>query len=204
MDFDDTPEEAAFRREARAWLEANVPSQEELEGLDEVQAAKLWQMRKYEAGWACIRWPAEYGGRGASAMDQVIWNQEEASVRTPASVFMIGQGMAAPTMMAWATEEQKRKHLPPLASGEHIWCQLFSEPAGGSDLAALRTRAEKDGDEWVVNGQKIWTSGAHFSDYAILVVRTDPEVPKHKGLTYFFVDMKSPGIETRPIRQISG
>ncbi len=204
MDFDDTPEEAAFRREARAWLDANVPSAEELEGLDEVRAAKLWQMRKYEAGWACIRWPAEYGGRGSSAMDQVIWNQEEASVRTPASVFAIGQGMAAPTMMAWATEEQKRRYLPPLASGEHIWCQLFSEPAGGSDLAALRARAEKDGDEWVVNGQKIWTSGAHFSDYAILVVRTDPDVPKHEGLTYFFVDMKTPGIEVKPIRQISG
>ena len=183
---------------------ANVPSKGELEGLDEVARAKLWQMRKYEAGWACIRWPREYGGRGASAMQQVIWNQEEASVRTPASVFAIGQGMAAPTMMSWATEEQKRRYLPPLASGEHVWCQLFSEPAGGSDLAALRTRAEKDGDEWVVNGQKIWTSGAHFSDYAILVVRTDPEVPKHKGLTYFFVDMKSSGIEVKPIRQISG
>ena len=204
MDFDDTPDEAAFRREARAWLAANVPSKEELEGLDEVAAAKLWQMRKYEAGWACIRWPAEYGGRGASAIDQVIWNQEEASVRTPASVFIIGQGMAAPTLMAWATEEQKRKHLPPLASGEHIWCQLFSEPSGGSDLAALRTRAVKDGDEWVVNGQKVWTSGAHFSDYGMLIVRTNPELSKHKGLTYFFVDMKSPGIETKPIRQISG
>ena len=204
MDFSDTPEEAAFRQEARVWLTANIPSKEELDGLDEVGRAKLWQMRKYEAGWACIRWPREYGGRGASAMEQVIWNQEESSFRTPASVFAIGQGMAAPTMMAWATEEQKRRYLPPLASGEHVWCQLFSEPAGGSDLAALRTRAEKDGDEWVVNGQKIWTSGAHFSDYAILVVRTDPEVPKHKGLTYFFVDMKSPGIETKPIRQISG
>ena len=204
MDFSDTPEESAFRREARAWLKANVPSKDEIEGLDEVERAKLWQTRKYEAGWACIRWPSEYGGRGASAMEQVIWNQEESSFRVPAGVFAIGQGMAAPTMMAWATEEQKRRYLPPLASGEHIWCQLFSEPAGGSDLAALRTRAEKDGDEWVINGQKIWTSGAHYSDYAILVVRTDPEVPKHKGLTYFFIDMKSPGIEIKPIRQISG
>ena len=204
MDFNDTPEEAAFRRKARAWLEANVPSKAELEELDEIQRAKLWQKRKYEAGWACIRWPREYGGRGASAMEQVIWSQEESSVRIPLSVFAIGQGMAAPTMMSWATEEQKRRHLPPLASGEHIWCQLFSEPAGGSDLAALRTKAEKDGDEWVVNGQKIWTSGAQYSDYAILVVRTDPEVPKHKGLTYFFVDMKSPGLDIKPIKQISG
>ena len=204
MDFNDTPEEAAFRAEAREWLQANAPSRQELEGLDDIQAAKLWQQRKYDAGWACIRWPKEYGGRGASAIEQVIWNQEEGSFATPGSVFAIGQGMAAPTLMAWASEDHKRKHLPPLASGEHIWCQLFSEPAGGSDLAALRTRAEKDGDDWVINGQKIWTSGAHYADYGILVVRTDPTVPKHKGLSYFFVDMKSPGIDIRPIKQISG
>ncbi len=204
MDFNDSAEEAAFRAEAREWLEANAPTPEELEGLDEVEAAKLWQKRKYDAGWACIRWPEEYGGRGANPIEQVIWNQEEGRFATPGSVFAIGQGMAAPTLMAWASEEHKRKHLPPLASGEHIWCQLFSEPAGGSDLAALRTRAEKDGDEWVINGQKIWTSGAHYSDYGIIVLRTDPTVPKHKGLSYFFLDMKSPGIEIRPIKQISG
>ena len=204
MDFNDTPEEAAFRAEAREWLQANAPSRRELEGLDEMQAAKLWQKRKYDAGWACIRWPKEYGGRGASAIEQVIWNQEEGKFATLGNVFAIGQGMAAPTLMAWASEDHKRQHLPPLASGEHIWCQLFSEPASGSDLAALRTRAEKDGDEWVINGQKIWTSGAHYSDYGILVVRTDPTVPKHKGLSYFFVDMKSPGIDIRPIKQISG
>ena len=204
MDFNDNAEEAAFRAEARQWLEAHAPRREELEGLDEVEAAKLWQKRKYDAGWACIRWPEEYGGRGASPIEQVIWNQEEGRFATPGSVFAIGQGMAAPTLMAWASEEHKRKHLPPLASGEHIWCQLFSEPAGGSDLAALRTRAEKDGDEWVINGQKIWTSGAHYSDYGIIVLRTDPTVPKHKGLSYFFLDMKSPGIEIRPIKQISG
>ena len=204
MDFSDTPAEATFRAEARAWLEANQPTEEELAGLGEIEQAKLWQKRKFDAGWACIRWPKEYGGRDASAIEQVIWNQEEARSGTTFGVFGIGQGMAAPTMMAWATEEQKREHLPPLASGEHIWCQLFSEPAGGSDLAALRTRAVKDGDEWVINGQKIWTTGAHFSDYAILVLRTDPNVPKHKGLTYFFLDMKSPGIEVKPIKQISG
>ena len=204
MDFNDSPSEAAFREEARAWLKANVPTSEELEGLDEIAASKLWQKRKYDAGWACIRWPEEYGGRGASPIEQVIWNQEEGKFSTPGGVFCIGQGMAAPTLMAWASEEHKREHLPPLASGEHIWCQLFSEPAGGSDLAALRTRAEKDGDEWVINGQKIWTSGAHYSDYGIIVVRTDPTVPKHKGLSYFFLDMKSPGIDIRPIKQISG
>ena len=204
MDFSDTPEEAQFREEARVWLAANVPTADELDGLDDIAAAKLWQKRKYDAGWACLRWPKEYGGRDASAIEQVIWNQEEGKFDTPASVFGIGQGMAAPTMMAWARDEHKATHLPPLASGEDIWCQLFSEPAGGSDLAALRTRAEKDGDEWVINGQKIWTSGAHYSDYGILVVRTDPTVPKHKGLSYFFLDMKSPGVDVRPIKQISG
>ena len=204
MDFSDTAEEAAFRAEARAWLQASVPRSEELAGLDAVAAAKLWQKRKYDAGWACIRWPAEYGGRGGSAMEQVIWNQEEGKFPTPASVFAIGQGMAAPTLMAWASEEHKRAHLPPLASGERIWCQMFSEPASGSDLAALRSRAVREGDEWVVNGQKIWTSGAHYADYGIIVLRSDPNVPKHRGLTYFFLDMRSPGIDIRPIKQISG
>ncbi len=205
MDFNDTKEETAFREEARSWLEANVPTAAELEGLNYLEQAKLWQQRKYDAGWACIRWAKEYGGRGASPMEQVIWNQEEAKFGDlPGGVFGIGQGMAAPTMMAWATDEQNAYHLPKLASGEHIWCQLFSEPAGGSDLAALRTKAERDGDDWIINGQKIWTSGAHYSDYGILVVRTDPTVPKHKGLSYFFLDMKSPGIETKPIKQLSG
>ena len=204
MDFKDSVEEAAFRQEVSAWLADNVPSSDELAGLDQIERAKLWQKRKYDAGWACIRWPEEHGGRGASAIEQVIWNQEEARFDTPDSIFAIGHGMCAPTMMTWATEEQNKRYLPKLASGEEVWCQLFSEPAGGSDLAALRTRAEKDGDDWVINGQKIWTSGAHYSDYGVLVVRTDPGVPKHQGLTYFFIDMKSPGIEVKPIKQISG
>ncbi len=204
MDFNDTAEEAAFRQEVRAWLKDNVPTKEELEGLDYIAAAKLWQKRKYDAGWACIRWPKEHGGRGASAIEQVIFNQEESRYETPENIFAIGHGMCAPTMMAWATEEQNKRYLPKLASGEEIWCQLFSEPAGGSDLAALRTRAEKDGDDWIINGQKIWTSGAHYSDFGVIVLRTDPTAPKHKGLTYFFIDMKSPGIETKPIKQISG
>ena len=204
MDFDDTPREAKFRAEARAWLQANFPDKAELEGLGPIGRAKLWQKRKYDAGWACIRWPEEHGGRGASAIEQVIWNQEEAGFDTPDSIFAIGHGMCAPTMMAWATEEQNKEHLPPLASGEKVWCQLFSEPASGSDLAALRTKAVRDGDDWIINGQKIWTSGAHFSDWGVIVLRTDPNVPKHQGLTYFFIDMKSPGIETKPIKQISG
>jgi acyl-CoA dehydrogenase len=204
MDFEDSQEEARFRAEASAWLKANVPARKDLEGLDEIAASKLWQKRKYDAGWACIRWPREYGGRGGSAIEQVIWNQEEAKYQVPGGVFSIGQGMAAPTLMTWGAEEHKLRYLPKLASGEEIWCQLFSEPAGGSDLAALRTKAEKVGDEWVINGQKIWTSGAHYSDYAILVTRSDPNVPKHQGLTYFFLSMKTPGIVVKPIKQISG
>ena len=205
MDFNDTPEEAQFREEARAWLQENAPTAAELEGLDYIAKAKLWQKRKYDAGWACIRWPKKYGCREGTAIEQVIWNQEEAKIpNLPQPVFGIGQGMAAPTMMTWADEAAHERFIPKLASGEEIWCQLFSEPAGGSDLAALRTKAERDGDDWVINGQKIWTSGAHYSDYGILVVRTDPNVPKHKGLTYFYLDMKSPGIEIKPIKQISG
>ncbi|MFP6815537.1 MAG: acyl-CoA dehydrogenase family protein [Pseudomonadales bacterium] len=204
MDFSDTAEESAFRDECRTWLSANIPTPEELDGLTGIQAAKLWQKRKYEGGWACIRWPKEYGGRDATPIQQVILNQEEIRFDVPLSPFTIGHGMAAPTLMAWATDEQKQRLLPPLASGEEVWCQLFSEPAGGSDLAALRTRAVRDGDDWVINGQKIWTSGAQHSDYGIVVVRTDPTVAKHKGLSYFFLDMHSPGIEIKPIRQISG
>ena len=205
MDFEDSAEEQAFREEARTWLEANAPTEEELAGMDHMARAKFWQKRKAEAGWACIRWPEEFGGRGANAIQQVILGQEEAKVAAPETgFFSIGQGMAAPTLMTWGNEEDKRRFLPRLASGEDVWCQLFSEPAGGSDLAALRTKAEKDGDDWVINGQKIWTSGAHYSDWGILVVRTDPNVAKHKGLSYFYVDMKSPGIEIKPIKQISG
>tara|TARA_X000000950_G_scaffold289519_1_gene414684 strand:+ start:18960 stop:20168 length:1209 start_codon:yes stop_codon:yes gene_type:complete len=204
MDFSDTPQEAAFRAEAAAWLQDNVPTAEELAGLDDIAAAKLWQKRKYDAGWACIRWDKQFGGRGASPIEQVIWNQEESKYELPGSVFLIGQGMCAPTLMAWGKPEHHERFLPKLASGEDIWCQLFSEPAGGSDLAALRTKAERDGDDWIINGQKIWTSGAHYSDFGVLVVRTDPNVPKHKGLSYFFLDMKSPGIEIKPIKQLTG
>lgn len=205
MDFEDTKEEAAFRTDAETWFAANAPTAKELEGMDGMQRAKYWQAKKVDAGWACIRWPKEYGGRDASAIEQVILNQEEAKISAPETgVFSIGQGMAAPTLMTWASDEDKARFVPRLATGEDIWCQLFSEPAGGSDLAALRTKAVKDGDDWVINGQKIWTSGAHYSDWGILVVRTDPNVPKHQGLTYFYVDMKSAGIDIKPIRQISG
>ena len=216
MNFDDTPQEAAFRSQARSWIAANAPKQYEqelrksslgrtqLEGANILEVAKAWQKRKADAGWACLHWPREYGGRGASPIERVIWQEEEGAFGKLSAMFIIGHGMCGPTMMAFASEEHKRRFLPPLASGEKIWCQLFSEPAGGSDVAGLRTRAEKKDSDWIVNGQKIWTSGAHYSDYGILLTRTDPTVPKHKGLTMFFLDMKSPGVEVRPIKQASG
>ncbi|WP_439816672.1 acyl-CoA dehydrogenase [Zavarzinia sp. CC-PAN008] len=212
MDFEDTPQEAEFRAKARAWLEANAPSPEEVrqmgrEAADEKQAlarARAWQAKKADAGWACMHWPKEYGGMAATPIERVIWEQEEGKFAVPRGFFDIGLGMCGPTMMAYATEEQKKRYLPVMRRGEEIWCQLFSEPAGGSDVAGLRTRAERDGDDWIINGQKIWTSGAHYSDYGILVTRSDPNVPKHQGLTFFFLDMKSPGVTVKPIKQISG
>jgi alkylation response protein AidB-like acyl-CoA dehydrogenase len=211
MDFEDTKEEAAFRAEARAFLDANAEPKkpgetfrtpDSVEGL--VQVAKAWQAKKAAAGFAGITQPKEYGGRGGTTMEQVIYNQEEANYLTPTGVYEIGLGMCIPTMLAYATEEQKQRYAPPAFRGEEIWCQLFSEPQAGSDLANLRLKSERDGDDWILNGQKIWTSGAHFCDYGVIVTRSDPSLAKHKGLTYFFVDMKSPGIECRPIHQISG
>ena len=204
MDFNDTPEEARFREEAASWLAENAPTDDAFRALSPLEQAKVWQKRKYDAGWACIGWAPDFGGRGASAIEEVIWRQEESQCDLPANFFLIGQGMIGPTLMAWATDEDKARFLPKLASGEEVWCQLFSEPAGGSDLAALRTRAERDEDDWVINGQKIWTSGAHYSDYGVIVVRTDPTVPKHKGLSYFYIDMKAPGVEIKPIKQLTG
>jgi alkylation response protein AidB-like acyl-CoA dehydrogenase len=216
MNFDDTPQEAAFRAEAREWIAANAPKELEaelsksslgrirLQKHDIVDVAKRWQKKKSDAGWACLHWPKEYGGRGASPVERVIWQQEEGVYGKLTQPFQIGEGMCGPTVMTYGSEADKRRLLPKLASGEEIWCQLFSEPAGGSDVAGLRTRAEKQGDAWVINGQKIWTSGAHYSDYGILITRTDPNVPKHKGLTMFYINMKSPGVEVKPIKQANG
>jgi alkylation response protein AidB-like acyl-CoA dehydrogenase len=219
MNFDDTPEEAAFRAEARAWIDANAPRELEAElkmggfgnnglrSVDTIVASKAWQKRKAEAGWACLHWPKEYGGRGATPIERVIWGQEEGVYSALSGLFIIGHGMCGPTLMAWAQEDQKRRLLPAMAAGAEIWCQLFSEPAGGSDLAGLRTAAApaKDGSgDWIVNGQKIWTSGAQHCDYGILITRTDPNVPKHKGLTMFFLDMRTPGVDIRPIKQANG
>jgi acyl-CoA dehydrogenase len=214
MDFNDTPEEAAFRAEAHAWLEANTellePGEIAAGGVGErtsseaVRTAQLWQKKKADAGWACITWPREYGGRAATPMQNVIWSEEQAKFRMPPDIFGIGIGMCGPTLLAHGTDEQKKRWVPKLLSGEEIWCQLFSEPSAGSDLAGLRSTAVRDGDDWIVNGQKTWTTGAHFSDWGILVVRTDAAIAKHAGLSYFVVDMHAPGIEVRPITQING
>ena len=160
--------------------------------------------KKYDAGWAMLHWPKEYGGIAASPIERIIWAEEESKFNVPRGIFEIGLGMCGPVMMEYATDEQKERFLPSMAEGTEIWCQLFSEPSAGSDVAGLRSKATQDGDNWIINGQKVWTSGAHFCDYGILVVRHDPNLEKHKGMTFFFVDMKSPGIEVKPIKQITG
>ena len=212
MDFEDTPEEARFRAEVKTFLAANATAKSGAgenfaTGKDKdavLEAARDWQAKKADASFAALTWPESYGGRGLSPILQVIYNQEEANFLVPRGVYEIGLGMCLPTMMKYASEEQKKRFVPPAVRGEEIWCQLFSEPAGGSDLAGLRTRAVRDGDDWIINGQKIWTSGAQFCDWGIIVTRSDFEAPKHKGLTFFFLDMTSPGIEIRPIKQVSG
>jgi alkylation response protein AidB-like acyl-CoA dehydrogenase len=212
LDFLDTPAEARFRAEVRAWFEANAePAQKNdlfrmASGREAeiVASAREWQKRLHDAGWAGITWPREHGGRGGTAVEQMIFNQEKARFDVPLGPFAVGMGMVGPTLIAHGSDDQKRRYLPPLLRGEEIWCQLFSEPGAGSDLANLSTRAVLDGDSWVVDGQKVWTSNAHFADLGILVARTDPDQPKHRGLTYFVCDMRDPGIDVRPLRQIGG
>jgi alkylation response protein AidB-like acyl-CoA dehydrogenase len=177
-----------------------MPKEEE--GLD--QEMSDWGRKLYEGGWAGITWPKEFGGRGATPIEQFIFQEEMAAYKTPPTISLIGIGMAGPTIMTWGTQEQKEAHLKKILSGEEIWCQGFSEPNAGSDLAGLQTSAALDGDHYVVNGQKIWTSVAHRADWCLLLTRTDTRVAKHKGLTYLMVPMKSPGIQTRPLRQITG
>lgn len=215
MDFNDSPKEAAFRAEIKNWLSQHAKPRasdsqsafglfSENESTEMIAEAKAWQRKKAEAGWAGITWPVAYGGHGGSLMENIIFGQEEANYVTPPNIFLIGVGLTGPTLMMHGSEEQKKRHLPTIMNGEAIWCQLFSEPGAGSDLGGLRTKAVKQGDEWVINGQKVWTSGAHYADWGILVTRSDFDAPKHKGLTYFIVDMKTPGIEIRPIKQITG
>ena len=210
MDFNDTKEEAEFRAEARSFLEQHLEpkgaqaGRRRGSGDDFMKKAKAWQALKADNKFAQITWPKEWGGRGGTPMQNVIWGQEEGKFDAPTGPFTIGLGMCIPTVIAFGSDAHKERYVQKALRGEEIWCQLFSEPAAGSDVAGLKTRAVKDGDEWVINGQKVWTSGAHYSDYGILLVRTDPSAPKHKGLTMFIVNMKQDGVEARPIHQASG
>jgi alkylation response protein AidB-like acyl-CoA dehydrogenase len=210
MDFNDTPEEAAFRAQARAWLAANAQDFAAPWQADEdttMARAKDWQARKAAAGYVGITWPKAVGGQGGTPMQQIIWAQEESRYWAPTGPFEIGLGMCIPTLFTHGTPAHMARYVAPAMRGEEIWCQLFSEPSAGSDLAGIRTRAVRAEDgsgDWIVNGQKVWTSYAHRSDFGILVVRTDPSLPKHKGLTMLFLDMHAPGVEVRPIRQMSG
>jgi alkylation response protein AidB-like acyl-CoA dehydrogenase len=209
MDFKDTPELAVFRSEVRAWLDANAERRTDslflgMEGEEAFQEAKRWYKKKAEAGFACVTWPEEYGGAGLTPLHEVVWAQEVENYRTRDAQFVIGIGNCGPAIMHFASEEAKRELLPRMASAEDVWCQLFSEPSAGSDVAGLRTRAEPDGDNWVLNGQKIWTSGAQYSDYGVVLTRTDPTVSKYRGLTLFMIDMRQPGVDIRPIKQMDG
>jgi alkylation response protein AidB-like acyl-CoA dehydrogenase len=208
MDLRDNPEEAAFRAELRAWIDANLPDERrgwrggEQRFGDEF--GREWSRKLYEAGYAGLTWPKEYGGAGAPYSFQAIFYEEMARAQAPAHVGVIGLGMAGPTIMAHGSDEQKEAHLSKILSAEEIWCQGFSEPDAGSDLAAARTRAERRGDVYVVNGQKVWSSFAHIADFCILVTLSDPDAPRYHGLTYLLVDMHAPGVEVRPLRQITG
>lgn len=212
MDFKDTAAEAAFRNEVRAWLDANAQRRQHAEekfgaGLspqEYLAAAKAWQARKVDAGYAAIAWPKAVGGCGGTPIQQVIYQQEEADFLVPQGVFTVGMGMALPTVMMWGTPAQQARYLPSGLAGDEIWCQLFSEPVAGSDTGGIRTRAQRRGDGWVIDGQKVWSSNAHCSDWGILLARSDWDKPRTKGLTMFLLDMKSPGVEVRPIHQMSG
>ncbi len=209
MDFNDSLEQTEFRTEVRAWLEKNAQRRTEdvqiMRGMGGAyEAAKAWYKNVADAGYACISWPQEYGGAGLSQIHQVIWGQEVANFDTPDGYFVIGIGNCGPAVQAFAPEDVKLELLPKMASAEHVWCQLFSEPAAGSDVAGLRTKAEFDGDKWLLNGQKIWTSGAQHSDYGVVLTRTDPTVSKYRGLTMFMIDLKQPGVEVKPIKQMDG
>jgi len=204
MDLSYSAAEERFRAELRAWLATNSPGPEP-KRLDEwVAHGKAWQRRLYEAGWCGIHWPVAYGGRGASLIEQIIFQEEMARARAPLLINLAGLTMGGPVLIAHGTEAQKRRYLRPILTAEEIWCQGFSEPNAGSDLAALRTRAVLHGDEFVVTGQKVWTSFARYADWCMLLVRTDPDVAKHRGITFLLVDMHSPGVTVRPLQQING
>lgn len=211
MDFKYSDEDEAFRYELRSWLEANVPrdwrDDGELADPDtktEFERRRSWHRKLYDAGWMCIHWPKEYGGRGATILQQLVYQQEMDRAKAPPVVNFQGIARVGPTLMQWGTEEQKKRYIPRIPSAEEIWCQGLSEPNHGSDLAAVETRADDEGDHFLVNGSKVWTSNAHHADFSTLLCRTDPSAPKHRGLSYLLVDLKTPGVEIRPLIQITG
>jgi alkylation response protein AidB-like acyl-CoA dehydrogenase len=212
MDFALTPEQQSFRDEVRAWLQANLPNGwaeqahagSDVPRADAYDALRTWQRKMYEAGLVGVTWPKEYGGRGLSFMEELILQEEMATAKAPPVLNILAIGMAGPTIIAWGTEEQKRQYPRRMLSCEEVWCQGYSEPNAGSDLASLQTRAVRDGEHFVINGQKVWTSLAHIADWMMLLARTNPAAPKHKGITYFLLDMKTPGVTVKPLRQITG
>jgi alkylation response protein AidB-like acyl-CoA dehydrogenase len=217
MDFSLTPQEESFRKEVSDWLDENMKdfpewwgkrdiSGPEMESEEYQQFNRWWHKKLYEAGYVGIAWPKEYEGRGATIMEQVIFNQEMAKRGAPTGVGGLGVGWAGPTIIVAGTEEQKKRFLPKILSGEEVWCQAFSEPEAGSDLANVQTRAVEDNDYYIVNGQKVWTTGGMRADWAILLARTDfnPDIPKHRGLSYFLLDMHAPGVTVRPLREMTG
>ncbi len=209
MDLNLTPQELAFRDELRAWLKANVPADWEArrtedEMLERFKFLRDWQKKVFEAGWAGVAWPKEYGGRGATLMEQVIFTEEMARAAAPPLANVLGLSLIGPTIIGFGTDAQKKRFLPHILSADEIWCQGFSEPNAGSDLAGLRTEALRDGNDWIINGQKVWTSYGWAADWCALLTRSDPDSAKHKGLTYILVDMKSAGVEVRPLKQLTG
>lgn len=204
MDLNLTPAEQSFRDEFRSWLKANVPEPWTKDGGEYVDYLRRWQRKLFDGGWAGIAWPKQYGGRGATLIEQSIFQEELALADAPHLIGTIGLSLVGPTIIALGSEEQKARYLAPILAGDEIWCQGFSEPNAGSDLASLGTKAVRDGDAFVVNGQKIWTSFAQMADYCLLLVRTDFDSPKHKGITCLLVDMRTPGISVRPLRMMSG
>ncbi len=204
MDLTLSPSEESFRDELRTWLDANHPGREP-EGDDAgFTFRRGWQRKLHDAGWAGVSWPTEYGGRGATLVEQAIYNEEFVRAQAPSAANVLGLAMGGPTVIAHGTEEQKRRYLEPILSAEEIWCQGFSEPSSGSDLASVKTKAVRDGDDWLVTGQKVWTTLAHHAKWCMLVARTDPDAPKHQGLTYFLMDMEQDAVQVRPLRQITG
>jgi alkylation response protein AidB-like acyl-CoA dehydrogenase len=208
VDLRDTPEEARFRAGLHAWIDANLPGDKKgsrggAQRFDD-PFMRDWSRKLYEAGYAGLTWPNEFGGAGAPYSFQAIFYEEMAAAQAPSHIGVIGLGMAGPTIIAHGTDQQKARYLTPLLSAEEIWCQGFSEPDAGSDLAAARTRAERRGDFYVVNGQKVWSSFAHIADFCILVTQSDPDGQRYRNLTYLIVDMHAPGVEVRPLRQITG